>query len=145
MIQRLLTVCFALAICSSPFPLFLPNAMAQNGEPFFIGGYGESIYASRLHSDGSMDVPIAVGSLARPNFFARHPQQEILYAVGSAVPPEQGAPGVVAAFRWDIAKLHDLQSDAFRLVNQQPIPLDTACHISIDPRGVRGGCQLRER
>ena len=108
--------------------------MAQNGEPFFIGGYGESIYASRLHSDGSMDEPVAVGSLVRPNFFARHPEQELLYAVGNASPAEKGAPGVVAAFRWDKKKLNELQPGALTLVNQQPIPLDTACHISVDPQ-----------
>lgn len=110
------------------------NKLLDSGEVFLIGGYGENIFASRLHSDGSMQPPVAVGSLQRPNFFVQHPRENLIYAVGSSVPTDSENPGLVAAFRWDLKQLQQLAPNCLTLVNAQSIPLDTACHVSVDPQ-----------
>jgi 6-phosphogluconolactonase len=58
----------------------------------------------------------------------------LIYAVGSSVPPDGENPGLVAAFRWDWKQLQQLRPDSLVLLNQQPIPFDTACHVSVDPQ-----------
>jgi 6-phosphogluconolactonase len=110
------------------------NQALESGEIFLIGGYGESIFASRLNSDGSMEPPVAAGSLLRPNFFVQHPRANLIYAVGSSVPTESENPGLVTAFQWDWKQLRQLRPDSLVLLNQQPIPFDTACHVSVDPK-----------
>jgi 6-phosphogluconolactonase len=110
------------------------NSSSDSGELFLIGGYGENIFASQLHANGSMEPPVAVGSLQRPNFFVQHPNDHLLYAVGSSEPPDRENPGLVVSLRWDSRQLQLLSPQSLIPLNQQPIPLDTACHVSVDPQ-----------
>ncbi len=109
--------------------------LESSEETFLIGGYGPGIYASQLDTEGKMKEPVLVAQLEKPNFFVQHPRLNVLYAVGVANPPRSDSPGQLVSFTWDSGELSQLKAGALKEQSSQPIPLDVACHVSVDPQG----------
>ncbi|XZE44416.1 lactonase family protein [Pirellulaceae bacterium SH467] len=106
-----------------------------SAQPFFLGGYGDGIYSSYLHQDGSMDVPKLLAKQNNASFFCLHPRLPILYAVTETMRDDPNHPAAVVAYRFDANAMHQKQDASLKEVNRQRIDGDIPCHVTTDSQG----------
>lgn len=104
-------------------------------QPFFISGYGEGIYASRLNPDGAMSEPTPIAQQASASFFCLHPKLDVLYAVTETMRNAPDHPAAVVAYRFDRDSFLDGKSPQLQVVNSQRVDGDIPCHVTIDATG----------
>lgn len=91
--------------------------------PFYLGTYGDGIYAGKLDSETGKLSPLTLAVAAeKPNFLALSPDKKFLYATLTT----DG--GTAAAYA--------VQPDgSLKLLNTQPGGGRDTCHISVHPSG----------
>lgn len=105
-------------------------------QSFFISGYGEGIYFSKLSGDGSMAEPSLLAKQVNASFFCFHPtKKEIIYAVTETMRGDANNPATVVAYRFDRAAALDGQTPKLERLNSQKIDGDIPCHVTMDPSG----------
>lgn len=126
MSSRLLLLILSLSLLTNP-------CQAQS---FFIGGYGEGIYISKLSGDGSMAEPTLLAKQANASFFCFHPvKKDILYAVTETMRGDSNNPASVVAYHFDRSAALDGKAPKLELLNSQKIDGDIPCHVTMDPSG----------
>lgn len=120
---------------TSALLLFMLSANPLYGQPFFIGGYGEGIYASTLEKDGAMAEPVLIAKQANPSFFCFHPKQEVLYVVTETNRNDAKSPATVVAYRYERSAYFSKKTPQLQMINSQKIDGDVPCHITTDSEG----------
>jgi 6-phosphogluconolactonase len=106
-----------------------------SAQPFFIGGYGEGIYASTLEKDGTMAEPVLIAKQANPSFFCFHPKLEVLYVVTETMRNDPKSPATVVAYRYPRSAYFTKKTPPLELLNSQKIDGDVPCHVTTDSAG----------
>ena len=119
----------ATALFSGPFA---DNLSAQN---FFIGGYGDGIYASTLSADGKMSEPKLTAKQYLPSFFALHPKKDILYVVTESGRNDASNPPSITSYQFDRKGWGAEKPPVLTKLNSQKIDGDAPCHVSVDAAG----------
>lgn len=115
--------------------LVIATASIVNAQPFFIGGYGEGIYASRLEKDGAMADPVLIARQAKPSFFCFHPKLEVLYVVTETGRNDANAPASVVAYKYQRSDYFANKTPQLQVINSQKIDGDIPCHVTTDSAG----------
>lgn len=123
---------FSLALV---FLLAITFGRTGSAQPFFIGGYGEGIYASRLEKDGAMAEPVLIAKQANPSFFCFHPKLEVLYVVTEAARNDATAPASVVAYSYQRSAYFTNKTPQLQVLNSQKIDGDAPCHVTTDSAG----------
>ena len=119
------------------FAILLPVAFANVGyaQPFFIGGYGEGIYASKLEKDGSMALPVLIAKQNNPSFFCFHPKLEVLYVLTETGRGGSNPTPAVVSYKYQRSAYFTDKTPQLELLNSQKIAGDAPCHVTIDSAG----------
>ncbi|MFO0940798.1 MAG: lactonase family protein [Pirellulales bacterium] len=119
--------------------LFLSLSLLVNlsqAQSFFISGYGEGIYFSKLNDDGSMAEPTLLAKQANASFFCFHPvKKDIIYAVTETMRGDANNPASVVAYRYDRTAALAGQTPKLERLNSQKVDGDIPCHVTMDPSG----------
>ncbi len=119
--------------------IFLSSLIAAQScfaqTPFFIGGYGEGIYASKLEKDGAMATPVLIAKQTNPSFFCFHPKLEVLYVVTETSRSDSNSPPTVVAYRYKKSEYFTNKTPQLEVLNSQKIDGDAPCHVTIDSAG----------
>ena len=106
------------------------SAVAETTIPIYLGTYtrgddgSKGIYLTHLNSqDGSMTEPQLVAEVSNPTFLAKHPTLPRLYAISEGGQRTAN----VHAFAIDPATF------ALTKLNEQTVPAQGACHLSVVP------------
>lgn len=111
-----------------------------HSQAFFIGGYGEGVYASSLDEAGKLSEPRLLAKQKSPSFFGLHPKLDILYVVTETMRNDANHPAEVVAYQFQVSKpgeynAIDNQIVAMERINSQKIDGDIPCHVTIDKTG----------
>ncbi len=108
-------VSFAYPVIAAPVDVYF----GTGGKP------AEGIYRGKFDVEsGKLSQVQLAAELNRPGFLARHPQIEMLYAIGH----DDAKQAVVAAYQIDAA-------GALHHVHSEELPAGGAAHIAVHPRG----------
>jgi 6-phosphogluconolactonase len=124
------SLCILMFVCLS-----FSGVRQVKAQPFFIGGYGEGIYLSRLATDGSMSPAVLLAEQKNPSFFCLHPKLDVLYVVSETMRNDPSNPATVVAYRFDRAAIESGESPSLSVLNSRRIDGDIPCHITIDSGG----------
>ncbi len=123
---------FSLALV---FLLTITFGRTGRAQPFFIGGYGEGIYASKLEKDGAMAEPVLIAMQSNPSFFCFHPKLEVLYVVTEAARNDATAPASVVAYSYQRSAYFTNKTPQLQVLNSQKNDGDAPCHVTTDSAG----------
>lgn len=120
---------------SLAFLMAIVGVRVGYAQPFFIGGYGEGIYASKLNKDGSMAEPVLIAKQDNPSFFCFHPKLEVLYVVTETPRNDSSSPAAVVAYQVDREAFFINKTPPLQVINSQRIDGDIPCHVTTDSAG----------
>lgn len=109
-------------------------------QAFFVGGYGEGVYASSLDQAGKLSQPRLLANQKNPSFFGLHPTLDILYVVTETMRDDANHPAEIVAYQFKTSKpgdnkAIDNQIVALERLNAQKIDGDIPCHVTVDKTG----------
>jgi 6-phosphogluconolactonase len=122
-------------LCLLIFVLSLSGLEQAKAQPFFIGGYGDGIYLSRLAADGGISPAVLLAEQKNPSFFCLHPSLDVLYVITETMRGDMEHPASVAAYRFDREAIESGQAPRLSALNSRHVDGDIPCHITIDSQG----------
>jgi 6-phosphogluconolactonase len=130
--SKQLALSFSLA---STLLMTIAAAKMSHAQPFFIGGYGEGIYASTLEKDGAMADPVLIAKQPNPSFFCFHPKLDVLYVVTETNRSDAKSPATVVAYRLERRAYFTKKTPPLLMLNSRKIDGDVPCHVTTDSEG----------